>query len=117
MAESLANLQSRGKVEYSTSETLTNKVWIDGKPIYRKTVNVGALPNATTKTVAHNILNISNVLDMYGYATGGTDWIPLPRPDSTYPITIWVTATDVCLACTTNQSSRSGYVTLEYTKS
>lgn len=36
MSESLANLQSRGKDEYSTSETLTNKVWIDGKPIYRK---------------------------------------------------------------------------------
>ena len=30
---------------YSTDEVKTNKVWIDGKPIYRKVVDCGALPN------------------------------------------------------------------------
>lgn len=30
---------------YSTTETKTNKVWIDGKPIYRLVKNIGYLPN------------------------------------------------------------------------
>jgi hypothetical protein len=34
---------------YSTSEVATGETWIDGKPIYRKIIDCGALPNATTK--------------------------------------------------------------------
>lgn len=43
------------KITYSTTEQLTGDVWIDGKPKYRKTINIGALPNNTTKTVAHYV--------------------------------------------------------------
>ena len=38
---------------YSTDEVKTDEKWIDGKPIYRKTIICGALPNNTTKNVAH----------------------------------------------------------------
>lgn len=34
---------------YSTEETIVG-TWIDGKPIYRKVIDFGALPNNTTKT-------------------------------------------------------------------
>lgn len=34
---------------YSTEETIIG-TWIDGKPIYRKVIDFGALPNNTTKT-------------------------------------------------------------------
>ena len=43
---------------YSTEEVKTNKVWIDGRPIYRKVINYGALPNASEQKVPHNISDI-----------------------------------------------------------
>lgn len=48
---------------YSTSETLTNKVWIDGKPIYRKVFsgNFGSSANADLNLISLNIENITNV--------------------------------------------------------
>ena len=33
---------------YSTSEKFTGEYWIDGRPIYQKVINFGALPNGTT---------------------------------------------------------------------
>ena len=38
-------------LSYSTNEVKTGGKWIDGKPIYRKVVDFGALPNASEKTV------------------------------------------------------------------
>lgn len=46
---------------YSTTETKTNKVWIDGKPIYRKVVEFGGFPNNGSKDVATGIENISRI--------------------------------------------------------
>lgn len=42
---------------YSTDEVKTGGKWIDGKPIYRKVVNFGALPNASEKTVTFDVIN------------------------------------------------------------
>lgn len=36
---------------YSTEEVKTNEIWIDGKPIYRKVIDLGQLPNNSTKAV------------------------------------------------------------------
>lgn len=41
---------------YSAGEQDTGKKYIgDGSPVYRKTIDFGALPNATAKTVAHGL--------------------------------------------------------------
>ncbi len=53
-------------LSYSTTEQKTGGVWIDGKPIYRKVVNFGALLNTANKTVAHNIANIDKIVKMFG---------------------------------------------------
>lgn len=48
---------------YSTNEIETNKIWINGKPIYRKTFQFG--PSAFTtqrQDIAHNIANIDMVV-------------------------------------------------------
>ena len=64
---------------YSTTETKTNKVWIDGKPIYRKVVEIGVLPNATTKTVAHGISNLGRVVHLYGtFVNSPYKWATIP---------------------------------------
>lgn len=45
---------------YSTSEIKTNKVWIDGKPIYRKVIvgNSITFTENTTKEIQTNISNV-----------------------------------------------------------
>lgn len=48
---------------YSTDEIKTNKVWIDGKPIYRKVVSVNFPTSSSTATTNHNISNIDTVTD------------------------------------------------------
>ena len=53
--------------KYSTTEQVIG-TWIDGKPIYRKVINFGSLPNAESKSVAHNIANIDFIVNVWGMA-------------------------------------------------
>lgn len=105
--------------DYSTSEVNTGAKWIDGKDIYKKTVNFGALPNNTTKTVAHGITGISATIGVYGFAKNSApDFVSLPNvaKNSTYSIELSIASANVSIATSTNYSSYSGYVTLLYTK-
>lgn len=42
---------------YSTSEVKTNKVWVDGKPIYRKVITGTTTTKDTAFNVAHGVSN------------------------------------------------------------
>ncbi|KKN55284.1 hypothetical protein LCGC14_0583750 [marine sediment metagenome] len=70
--------------QFSTSEVSTGMFWIDDKPVFRKVVDTGALPNSTQSLVAHNIAspNLDAVLFIRGFAedTNGNQ-IPLPHVD------------------------------------
>lgn len=67
--ENAINLAS----DYSTSETIIGK-WIDARPIYRKVINFGELPNATTKSVTTGLLTTNvNIINYYGIANGVAD--------------------------------------------
>lgn len=48
---------------YSTQEVLTTERWIDGRPIYKKTINTGAMPNTGTNTKYINIDSIFAIAD------------------------------------------------------
>ena len=51
---------------YTTSEQVIGK-WIDGKPLYRKTITFTTTINAnTTTSIAHNITNVKNIFIDYG---------------------------------------------------
>lgn len=50
---------------YSTTEVKTNKTWIDGKPIYRKVINIGEF-SATDMSINTGITNISEVVSFNG---------------------------------------------------
>lgn len=52
---------------YSTNEVKTNKKWIDGKSIYRKTLNITVGTNVDLTSLA-----IDSYLNSYGYFTYGT---------------------------------------------
>lgn len=110
---------------YSTTEQKTPFTWIDGKPIYRKTINFGALPNATAKNVAHGISNLDEVVKLEGLIrnnriAANPEWMNVPLvyrgSDSAYNSATLVSLTDVQFNCTQDRSHYSAYVTIWYTK-
>lgn len=108
-------------LSYSTTEQKTGGTWIDGKPIYRKIVDCGALPNNTSKSVAHNISNLGQVVSLRGIASKSTlQIIPLPYvypPDASYNVGMFVYDDDIRFETRANVSSYIyTYAIIEYTK-
>ena len=105
---------------FSATETLTNKVWINGKPIYRKTISCGALPNNTTKNIAHGITGMTEITDIYGISNNGSSWINLPFVNPANIIYCHEIAADFTNIILVTASDRTqftvNYVTIEYTK-
>ena len=106
---------------YLTSEVTTGMTWIDNKPIYRKVIDCGALPNATTKSVAHNVSNIDTVVFANGvsYSTTTGFNFPIPYAADTLQaqVKMWVTSTDIYLQTIANRSEyNQTYIIIEYTK-
>lgn len=62
---------------FDTTEKVVGK-WTDGRPIYQKTVNFGALPNTTNKSVAHSISNLGTIISSVAYANDGTNYVLIP---------------------------------------
>lgn len=105
--------------DHSTNEVNTGAKWIDGTAIYKKTVNIGNLPNNTTKTVAHTITNFDTLIKLEGAFTNGANSAPLPYPATTASkiVQVYADATNITIGTGEDRSSYSGYVTLYYTKS
>lgn len=105
---------------YSTSETKTNKVWIDGKPIYRKVVNLGTLPSTDTDpyNVPHGITNISTVVSIEAFIVQSaiTETIPNYLSDTKYIGRARFRNEYVSISTKGNWSEATGYAILEYTK-
>ena len=62
---------------YSTTETLTNKVWIDGKPIYRRVFSYQSTIGAGATETLGTINDLSRVISIGGTMTstsGGTQY-------------------------------------------
>lgn len=107
--------------QYSTSETRTGKTWIDGKPIYRKVINTGALPAASTKTVSIGVQNIDTVIVLAGIAIQRSTGNVIPLPNTTTDnnnIQIWIEnlSTIYIRVIPTWASQYQSFVTIEYTK-
>lgn len=107
---------------YSTTEINTGTTWIDGSPIYKKTIDTGALPNATSKNVAHSVSNLLRVIKIEGYAYRPSDatnqFLPLVAGAIGDQVSVVVTSTDVRLSCANDRSNYTeSYITLYYTKS
>ena len=110
-----------GKEVYSLNETKIG-TWIDGKPLYRKVIDCGNLPNATTKSINTGMIaNQQNIVKITGFATGVFSdierTIPIPY-NGTNPIVARATYGGRYIELTTDAdlSTYSAYVILEYTK-
>jgi len=78
----------------STTAIQTGKFWIDGKPIYRKVIDMGALASSGATTVAHGLAGISEVVSLSGVANdiaAGAFDKALPIPNDVLPMTMGVT--------------------------
>lgn len=112
------NLNSIQEISvYSTNELEIGK-WIDGKPLYRKVVSFGALPNNTTKSLAHNISNLKRVVKLEGFAGSNQNLggITLPHATST-PIALF--ADNINVNVKTNNDATAyteAYIYIYYTK-
>lgn len=103
----------------SSSEVATAYTFTDGDTIYSKTIDLGTLPNATTKNVAHGLTGHDKIVGWSGFAytgAGGT-MLPLPFPSSAGGyVEIYITSTNIVVIAASNRSSYNGHFTLFYTK-
>ena len=107
---------------YSTNEIKTNKIWIDGKPIYRKVFDLGIIPSDGAMTYSTNLNNVS-IKKIDGYVYDSSDTVVQPI---NY---ISQSSTSIIETITINNGSQirlrtkgpftniKAYVVLEYTKS
>ncbi|HUV84171.1 MAG TPA: hypothetical protein VMV86_00595 [Methanosarcinales archaeon] len=106
---------------YSTSETDTGKTWIDGKTIYRKVIDFGAPPNATTKSLAHGITGLDKIIPGSIGAIGDNGALQIPFPRSSVTdnecVDIYIDNTNIVMnTWSATYTAYLTYVTLEYTK-
>ena len=90
--------------------------WVDGKPIYRKVVSVGAGPNSTTKNTAHSTSALGTVTEIRGVMDNGTTQMPVPWGNGTNSTGIEATDTNVSIVTDWNASAYTTYAIMEYTK-
>ena len=96
--------------EYRTTER-----W-NGKAVYTKLIDLGALPNNSEKNVVHGIANLENALSISAFAKSA-DW-QFTLPSSYAAETKIVFAPQaVTVTTTVDRSMYNGYATLKYTKS
>lgn len=111
---------SGGSHTYSETEQEVG-TWIDGSPVYEKVVDLGALPNNTTKNVAHGISNLGRVIQAELTADNGSNWITIPyattnNTDLKYQLGFFITDTNIAIKSEWDRSTFSGYAILRYTK-
>jgi len=110
-----------------TSEIETGETWVDGRPIYTKTFNVGAISSAN-KTIAHGIANIGTfraVDSAHSYVTSSGSYYAFPRvatstsattPKAHQTVSASISATSLIVEAGSDANFTGCYVTIKYTK-
>ena len=116
----LPSVMSR-RFKYSTSEQVVGE-WIDGKPIYQKTIDCGGLPNKSTKDVSIGVTDLKFIIEVSCVAKStsisGGRLLPIPfaRTD-TCSQQIMIMFTDTSTTTPKIHISTSGYDYSGYTES
>jgi hypothetical protein len=104
--------------DWSFDEKDTGTTFLDGKKIYRKTIDLGALPNNSMKTVVHGIENIDMVTGLSGITYDYISFLNIPHASTTAGSSISCYADRVNIKVTTASDRTSfavTYVTVKYT--
>lgn len=107
-------------VHYSTSEQVIG-TWIDGKPIYQKSVEIGTVNGGSGKNVAHGISDFKRLVghECTGYNTADSAWCILSKVDNdaSSQREFKVNATYVTIGNSANSQTFTDVVaTIRYTK-
>lgn len=107
---------------YSTNEMETNAKWIDGKTIYKKTIDFGYLPNNDSKSVSHGIANLDKVIKVEETIDNGTSYphgfvLISSAPASATGWNLYGNDTQITISTSADRSTVYAYITLYYTKS
>lgn len=107
---------------YSASELAAGE-WVDGSPVYKKTIGPIDISTATDHSMAHNISNLGKFVKVEGVAVSsdGKTCYPLPFVitndlDQAENIRLNVTPTNVWVNTRVAHSGYTAYVTVYYTK-
>lgn len=110
---------------FSTTEKVVG-CWVDGRPVYQKTINFGALPNAAPKSVNHGISSLGNIVDAFGVfwnSSKVTGTIPYNsvnqsgQSGTNSTVAMHLNTTQVVLVTFIDLSSYTNcYITVKYTK-
>ena len=107
------------KVNFSTEEQEIG-TWINGKPLYQKTIDCGTLPNATSKDIAtgfdmSKIRIVSESSMAVNMSTGAAS--PLTYVWADTKINYWLQPNGtLTLMATDNRTAMNAYITLQYIK-
>lgn len=116
-----------GVTIYSTDEQETGGIWLDGRPIYRKTISLGAISQGQRKVYSTGITSgrFGKLIRLWGAARVADNyiWNPIPQVDHTDPNCTLKVEIDnvnaipqVVIFVGPNRNIAEGYVTIEYTK-
>ena len=113
------------KHSYATAEHVVG-TWIDGRDVYEKVVDLGALPNTTSKEVAHGITGADMYINVEGFFYGKNNGVPygghLPyvpsynNSNNSEGITLFLEQSVVRVATGMDRSSMNGYAIIRYVK-
>lgn len=106
--------------DFSLTEKVIGK-WVDGRTLYKKTINFGTLPNSTSKSVAHGISNLSYVVSLSGVAYSSSlnrfDTLPYFASTTSFGYTLNCDKTNVTVSTGTDRTSfTTTYITIIYVK-
>ena len=76
----IQDAEAQKNLVYSQNETDTGMIWFDGKKIYRKVIDCGALPNNSTKNVPMNITNLNQITDLTVTTTNPVENVTIQLP-------------------------------------
>ena len=112
----ITNLQT-----YSTNETNTGQIWIDGKPIYRKVVDLGSLGSQTQISYGNQIDTITS-FSGYIYQDNGGNMSLIEYTSSLWRAITYAVSSHHTMNVLINRSNTSAWsdwklkIVIEYTK-
>ena len=111
-----------GGISYSTEEQDTGLKWLDEKPIYQKTYDIGAIPNSTSKVI-DTLAGVDKVIFINGFCYQSNAEAIRMRPlpfiavsSTNDNIRLDVTDNELRIVTASAWTNYTGFVTIQYTK-
>ena len=117
MPEMLANKFSKGDL-YSTDEKIIGQ-WIDGKPLYQKTIVKNNFTISNDTSFTHGITNVDKIFIKEGFIDDNGSFVMMPLLWSTSYNGVLIDATKIVFKGTGTweaQLTRTLYFVIQYTK-